>query len=135
MIRFNLCCFLSGKKNVQFHLSRKNYRKFHSSGKRSWIGPAGLCSKNGVLCFRASPMKLRYYAQNYAQLEVLCFGLQYTKMHWARYQVQVPKRFPLLSTLYRSRASCWQNLHTPLTVFRNRGTMLQKILVLCQYYA
>ena len=34
MIRFNLFRFLSGKK-VQFHLSRKNYRKFHSNGKRS----------------------------------------------------------------------------------------------------
>ena len=34
MIRFNLFRFLSGKK-VQFHLSRKNHRKFHSNGKRS----------------------------------------------------------------------------------------------------
>ena len=34
MIRFNLFRFLSGKK-VQFHLSRKSYRKFHSNGKRS----------------------------------------------------------------------------------------------------
>ena len=34
MIRFNLFRFLSGK-NVQFHLSRKNHRKFHSNGKRS----------------------------------------------------------------------------------------------------
>ena len=34
MIWFNLFCFLRGKK-VQFHLSRKNYRKFHSNGKRS----------------------------------------------------------------------------------------------------
>ena len=30
-----------------------------------------------------------------------------------------------------SRASCWQNLHTPFTVFRNRGIMLQKY----RYYA
>ena len=28
--------------------------------------------ENRVLCFRASPVKLRYYAQNYARLEVLC---------------------------------------------------------------
>ena len=34
MIRFNLFRFLSGKK-VQFHLSRKNHRKFHSNGKHS----------------------------------------------------------------------------------------------------
>ena len=35
-----------------------------------FLGSVGLCSKNRVLCFRASPMKLGYYAQNYAQLEV-----------------------------------------------------------------
>ena len=34
MIRFNLLRFLSGKK-VQYHLSRKSYRKFHSNSKRS----------------------------------------------------------------------------------------------------
>ena len=36
------------------------------------VGSAGLCSKNRVLCFWASSMKPGYYAQNYAQLEVLC---------------------------------------------------------------
>ena len=35
------------------------------------VGSAGLCSKNRVLCFRASPV-IGYYAQNYARLEVLC---------------------------------------------------------------
>ena len=39
---------------------------------RMALESAGLCSKNRVLCFRASPVKQRYYAQNYAQLEVLC---------------------------------------------------------------
>ena len=61
------------EKKVQFHLSRKNYRKFHSNGKHSWIGPAGLCSKNGVFAFGRHPwnsgimfkimLNWRYYAQ------------------------------------------------------------------------
>ena len=34
------------------------------------LGSIGLCSKNKVLCFRASPVKQGYYAQNYARLEV-----------------------------------------------------------------
>ena len=34
MIRFNLFLFLRGKR-MQFHLSRTNYQKFHSNGKRS----------------------------------------------------------------------------------------------------
>ena len=34
MIRFYPLRFLSGRK-VQFHLSRRSYRKFHSNGKRS----------------------------------------------------------------------------------------------------
>ena len=42
----------------------------HSKWKE--VGSAGLCSKNRVLCFRALPVKLGYYAQNYARLEVLC---------------------------------------------------------------
>ena len=28
-----------------------------------WIGSVGLCSKNGVLCFRVSPVKPGYYVQ------------------------------------------------------------------------
>ena len=34
------------------------------------VGSVGLCSQNRVLCFRASPLKLEYYAQNYARLKV-----------------------------------------------------------------
>ena len=36
----------------------------------SLAGSSGFCTKNRVLCFRASPMKQGYYAQNYARLEV-----------------------------------------------------------------
>ena len=34
------------------------------------LGSVGLCSKIGVLCIWASPVKQGYYAQNYARLEV-----------------------------------------------------------------
>ena len=50
----------------------------------------GLCSKNRVWCFRASPVKTGYYAQIYARLEVLCSNYAGLKWH----------RFPLLATLY-----------------------------------
>ena len=45
----------------------------HDSGKNysPVVGSAGLCSRNRVLCFLASPMKPGYYAQNYARMEVL----------------------------------------------------------------
>ena len=44
------------------------------------IGSVGLCSKNRVLCFRASPVKPGYYAQNYAQLEV--YRSNYAGLKW-----------------------------------------------------
>ena len=37
------------------------------SGANRALGSALLCSKNRVLCFRASPVKLGYYAQNCAR--------------------------------------------------------------------
>ena len=46
------------------------------------LGSAGLCSKNRVLCFRASPVKLGYYAQNYARLGVLCSNYAGLKWHF-----------------------------------------------------
>ena len=40
--------------------------RFPLSGPLGFLGSAGSCSKNRVLCFRASPVKLGYYDQNYA---------------------------------------------------------------------
>ena len=45
------------------------------------LGSVGLCSKKRVLCFRASPVKQRYYAQIHdARLEVYMVKLCQTKM-------------------------------------------------------
>ena len=51
IIRFSLVRFLSGKK-MQFHLSRKkkNYRKFHSNGKRSKTAWLGISWMAAMLC-------------------------------------------------------------------------------------
>ena len=60
----------------------------HPSVRQRLPGSAGLCSKTRVLCFRASPVKLEYYAQNYARLEpVLC--LNYAGLKW-HFHTNVP---------------------------------------------
>ena len=70
----------------------------------------GLCSKNRVWCFRASPVKTGYYAQIYARLEVLCSNYAGLKWH----------RFPLLATLYipvRVAGKICIHLHVHLSQF------------------
>ena len=61
--------------------SETNRDSFEQLFPRS-VGSAGLCSKNRVLCFRASPTTPGYYAQNYAQLEVLCSNYARLKGHF-----------------------------------------------------
>ena len=63
-------------------ISRKNFRILTQRWRRRTSRSAGLCSKNRVLCFRASPMKPGYYAQNYARLEVLCSIYAGLKWHF-----------------------------------------------------
>ena len=45
-------------------------------------------------------------------------------------KVSSSKNIPTIINFVRSRASCWQNLHTLLTVFRNNGIMLQKYSIM-----
>ena len=85
-----LFCF--NKSNSAFDASLKHdLMSLPDKGKRGrggFLPKLSLCFRvcrimleNRVLCFRASPVKLGYYAQNYARLEVLCSNYAGLKWH------------------------------------------------------
>ena len=87
--------FCSNKSNSTFDASLKHdLMSLPDKGKREgggggFLPKLSLCFRvcrimldNRVLCFRASPVKLGYYAQNYAQLEVLCSNYAGLKWHF-----------------------------------------------------